>query len=92
MKIDSISNLTTYSPGMAQRNQASNAKAVPQEQKAQASSTGGVSSGNGLTSAERQYFAKLFPDSSGQISSHKTYSPTGMNAPTQLGQIINRKA
>ena len=88
MKIDSISNVG-FSP-IAQREPA---KAAAPEQKAQAArGAGGASSAhNGLTSAERAFFAKLFPDSSSQINSHSTYSPKGIHSSVEPGQIINRK-
>lgn len=89
MKIDSISNLT-YTPSVVQERQVGNARSTSQEQKTQGP-TKNVPSGNGLTSAERTFFAKLFPDSVMQITLHKTYSPAGVNAPAEKGQIINRK-
>ena len=47
---------------------------------------------NGLSSAERAFFAKLFPDASSRINAHSTtYSPGGVQSPVELGQIINRK-
>ncbi len=95
MKIDSISNLT-YSPNIAHREPIGGAKNTAPEQKPQEAASA-VSHHNGLTSAERAFFAKLFPDSSSQISSHlpvnidKTYSPNGIHSSVELGQIINRK-
>jgi len=46
---------------------------------------------NGLTGAERAFFAKLFPGSVHQMAVRETYSPAGMNPQVDLGQIINRK-
>ncbi len=47
----------------------------------------------GLSHAERAFFAKLFPDASSRINSHSTsYSAGGPRPTVELGQIINRKA
>lgn len=89
MKVDSISNLG-YSP-ISQREPAKTSKISAPEQKLHASA-GTTSTQNGLTSAERAFFAKLFPDSSSQINSHTTYSPNGIHSSVELGQIVNRKA
>ncbi len=89
MKVDSISNFT-YTPGVAQERQAGNARPLSQEQKTKVSAEK-VPSKSGLTGDEREFFAKLFPDSVAQIALHKTYSPTGVSAPAEKGQIINRK-
>jgi hypothetical protein len=91
MKIDSVSNLG-FTP-VSQMEPAKSSKAAAPEQKTQAA--GGTGSAavahNGLTSAERAFFAKLFPDSSAQIKSHATYSPNGIRSSVEPGQIINRK-
>ena len=91
MKIDSVSNLG-LSP-ISQREPAKASKAAAPEQKTQsAGAAGGAAlSHNGLTTAERAFFAKLFPDSSSQINSHSTYSPNGVRSSVEPGQIINRK-
>lgn len=88
MKIDSISS-TTYSP-VSQRGPANTPKTAAPEHKAPATSGASLSS-NGLTGAERAFFAKLFPESSLQINTHSTYSQNGVQSSVQLGQIINRK-
>ncbi|MGO9481928.1 MAG: hypothetical protein ACLP05_09135 [Candidatus Kryptoniota bacterium] len=101
MKIDSLSNLSYVQDfskvGNAVRgiNQGSKSKSVETQNTgsllAAQSPKSGAFSPAGLTSAERAYFAKLFPDSLSQISSHNTYSPTGLNSSLELGQMINRK-
>ena len=87
MKIDSISNLAYFQNVMNTAHTA-NTRQVSHDQILKTEAT---TIDNGLTGAERAYFAQLFPGSTGQISSHKTYSPAGINAPVELGQIINRK-
>lgn len=89
MKVDSISNLT-YTPNIAQRESVGIARNTAPEQKLQ-EPTNAVSPHNGLTSAERAFFERLFPEASTQIASHKTYSPNGMRSSVEPGQIVNRK-
>lgn len=91
MKVGSISSGMSFTAGVSAKGSAAGAKEIAAPQKSQGQSTG-ISSHTGLTSAERAFFAKLFPDSISQISSHKTYSPNGIKASIEPGQIINRKA
>ena len=96
MKVDSLSNIG-YTPAAIQRNPAagsvSGAQAARTADSAKANGING-----GLTSAERAYFASLFPSSSEQINSHspggsvgETYSPRGLRSSVETGQIVNRK-
>jgi len=87
MRIDSISN-STYTQAIASHGRsANNSQVFPS--KAQQVEIAPPESG--LTGPERAFFAKLFPGSVHQISAHMTYSPTGVNASVEIGQIINRK-
>ncbi len=88
MKVGSISSMG-YSP-VSQKEPAKSPKLAAPEPKSQATAGTSVSHG-GLTNAERAFFAKLFPESSSQIHAHSTYSPTGIHASVEPGQIINRK-
>lgn len=88
MKIDSISNIG-YSP-VSQKEPSRAQKMSGNDQMTQISS-GAPSTHNGLTSAERAFFAQLFPESSLQIHAHSTYSPSGVHSSVAPGQIINRK-
>ena len=88
MKVDSVSNIG-YSP-VFQREPAKVQKMPGNEQKSQIPA-GAPSAHNGLTSAERAFFAQLFPESSSQIHAHSTYSPSGIQSSVAPGQIINRK-
>lgn len=81
MKIGSVSNMGY--PSVSQTGSARTSKSP--------ASAGAVSSHGGLTSAERAFFAKLFPESSSQIHAHSTYSPNGVHSLVEPGQIINRK-
>ncbi|MCL5268219.1 MAG: hypothetical protein M1469_08975 [Bacteroidetes bacterium] len=91
MKVGSISSNISYVSAVSGKGSAAGAKEASAPQKSQGQSAG-VSPHTGLTSAERAFFAKLFPDSISQINSHKTYSPNGIKASIEPGQIINRKA
>jgi hypothetical protein len=96
MKIDSLSNIG-YAPAAVQRSSAAGSKASAQS----AESVDTARENNlrgGLTSAERAYFASLFPSSSEQINAHnpaglrgEAYSARGIHASVETGQIINRK-
>ncbi len=90
MKVGSISGNISYASQVSRKQSAAggNQTAAPQKASGQ---TAGVSSHTGLTSAERAFFARLFPDSVSQINSHKTYSPSGIQNSVEPGQIINRK-
>lgn len=88
MKIDSISNMS-YSP-ISQQGSTRTSKTAAPEQNSQANAKVS-SSHSGLTNAERAFFAKLFPESSSQIHTHSTYSPSGVHSTVEPGQIINRK-
>ncbi len=96
MKVDSISSYS-YAPEIAKKGSAPAMKEASTPQKLQGPSSsnapgnGSIAPHNGLTSAERAFFAQLFPNSTSQISSHKTYSPNGLKASVEPGQIINRK-
>lgn len=87
MKIDSVSNLS-YVQNVMSNGRTPNARPVLQDQNLK---TQAPTSESGLTGAERAFFAKLFPGSSVQITSHKTYSPAGFKTSVELGQIVNRK-
>ena len=89
MKIDSISGMG-YSPVSQSRGPVNTQKAAAPEQKA-AAGPAAAASHNGLTGAERAFFAKLFPESSLQIHAHSVYSPNGVHSSVEPGQIINRK-
>jgi len=87
MRIDSISQLG-YSQNVASVGRLTKTQQVSQNKNQQAEV---APPDNGLTGAERAFFAKLFPGSVLQISTHKTYSLSGLNATVELGQIVNRK-
>ncbi len=88
MKIDSVSGMN-FSPVSMREHQGVSKAAAP-EQKMQAAPNTSVSH-NGLTTAERAFFAKLFPDLSQQAGTSSTYSPSGIRSSVEPGQIINRK-
>jgi hypothetical protein len=96
MKVDSISN-SLYGTSLIQTQRISQTGNLrPQSQisgiqNQNTMGTEGISSTTGLTSAERAFFAKLFPNAASEINSHVTYSPVGVNSSVELGQIINRK-
>lgn len=89
MKIDSVSSMG-YSPVSQSRGPVNTPKATAPQQKAAADPAASPSH-NGLTGAERAFFAKLFPESSKQIHAHSIYSPNGVHSSVEPGQIINRK-
>ncbi len=89
MKIDSISN-PGYTQEIGSSGRGANVRQVAQNQN-QRTQMNTVSPDNGLSGAERAFFAKLFPGSSVQSNPPKTYSATGFNASVNLGQIVNRK-
>lgn len=88
MKIGSVSNMG-YAP-ISQRGPAKSTKLAAPAQKTQTPAAGPQKHA-GLTTAERAFFAKLFPESSSQIHAHSTYSPNGVHSSIEPGQIINRK-
>ncbi|HUI29746.1 MAG TPA: hypothetical protein VLX91_05980 [Candidatus Acidoferrales bacterium] len=93
MRIDSISNPLngtglTHVHNVSNTSRASNAQQTFQGKDQQVEI---APPENGLTGAERAYFAGLFPGSVLQINTHKTYSPTGISAMVEPGQIVNRK-
>jgi len=85
MKVDSISS-SSYAQTMMNTSRAASVQRTVQAKNYQTELPE-----NGLTGAERAFFTKLFPGSAQQIGTHKTYTPSGFNAPVELGQIINRK-
>ena len=105
MKIDSISNSIGGYPAIGGGAGLSHAKSISSTANSPLSDSSiqGIkmaqpgrmasspSPSGGLTSAERAYFAKLFPDLTRQISSQRTYSQGGANSSMDLGQIINTK-
>ncbi len=88
MKVNSVSNFG-YSP-ISPKESGMSAKAAPHQEKG-ATVGAAPQNHNGLTSAERAFFAKLFPDASSQINSHKTYSAKGVHSVVEPGQLVNRK-
>jgi len=87
MKIDSVSNMA-YTQDISGRSPAAGAHQASQFKSEQPEI---APADNGLTGAEKAFFAKLFPGSVGQVNAQRTYSPVGINPKVDLGQIVNRK-
>jgi hypothetical protein len=87
MRIDSVTNFA-YTENVASTGRTAAVHEAPQNKTQQ---TPIAPPEDGLTGAERAFFAKLFPGSVHQIGPRETYTPVGMNAQVELGQIVNRK-
>lgn len=44
-----------------------------------------------ITQEEKDFFAALFPDASPEITSHMTYSPSGLKGLAHTGRMVDRK-
>ena len=84
MKI-TTNNIGNYSPALIQKNNHN----TPNPEPAQANGTKGETAP--LSSKEKQFFAKMYPDKQSEIMDYHFYQKTGKMSGVSLGTIIDRR-